>query len=151
MILDNENVFSSAQAIHTTAVVSSTNVLDLGSTVHDIGTGEDLYFVVTLTTALADTDSNATVLVELCEDADAAFSNTTTAVVVGTFAAVSAAGSQFVYRLSPGSVTERYLKVVYTTSGGPLSAGAADAYLVKDLHKWSAKPNAAGASLPQEG
>lgn len=150
MILDNEMVLSSAQAIHTTAAVSSTNTYDFGNAVHDIGTGEELYFVVTLTTTIADTDTNATVLVELVTDDNDSFSSTTTAVTVGTFAAGAAAGTRMVYRLSPDAITERYVKAVFTTSGGPLSAGAADAYFVKDLQKWSAKPNAVGASLPHE-
>lgn len=148
MILDNQLVFSSAQTL--TATTSSTNTVDLGNAVHDIGTGESMYFVVRVTTTLADTDSDATCAVTLVTDDNDSFSSTTTAVTVGTFAAVSPAGTEMIYRLSPGAITERYLKVLYTVSGGPFSAGAVDAFLVKDVQKWTAKPNAAGASLPHE-
>ena len=62
MIMDAQLLFSDAQAI--TAAAGSTNTIDLGA-VRDIGTGENLYLVVTVDVAFTDGSSNSTLTVAL--------------------------------------------------------------------------------------
>lgn len=123
MILDKNLAFSEAQVIPTGATTASTNIVDLGA-VRDIGVGEDMELVVTLTSALV---GAGTVAVIIQTDDNEAFSSATTAQTIGTFAAASAAGTKFTAKLQPGAIVERYMRVAYTA--GVLTGGAASAYL----------------------
>jgi predicted RecA/RadA family phage recombinase len=143
MFLDAENLFSEAQAVTTGSGtgINSTNVIDLGSRVPDLGVGEDLYLVVEITTAMTDGSSNSALGVALAQDADSAFGSPTAIQTIGSFAALSAVGSRLVAKIQPGIITERYLGLIYTSTNGDLTTGAVTAFLTKDIDAFKAYPN----------
>lgn len=130
MITDSALVFSSSQAV--TASAASTDYLDLGA-IRDIGTGENLYLVVSCTVAMTDSGSDSTVTVTIETDDNSSFSSATAAQTIGTFAAVSAVGTKLVARLQPFKINERYARVYYTLANGNLTTGSFDALIVKDI------------------
>lgn len=147
MLLNSQEVFSDAQAVTATAI--STNVIDLNAVagpnaIQDIGSGEDMFLVVTTLTAATDTGSDATLTVTLESD---------TAVGLGAapvvhfstgalaFAAFSPAGTNLAIVKLPTAEYKRYLGVRYTVASGPLTAGTFDAYLTKDVSKFKAYAN----------
>lgn len=140
--IDAENEFSDAQAVTSTAI--SENVIDLGIASSDIGAGEPVYLVVLTNTAATDVSSDATLTVTLESDstADLATSATTHfstgALAFGTF---SPAGTVLAAVALPIDEYERYLGVRYTVASGPLTAGAFDAFLTKDVQKFRAYAN----------
>lgn len=146
MMVDYLNQFSDAQAVTATAV--STNIIDLGGTTQDVGNGETLYLVVSTETAATDTGSDATLTVTLESDstADLATSPTTHySSGAVAFADFSPAGTQFVAVALPMGDYERYLGVRFTVAAGPLTAGNFDAFLTKDVQRWTAMPDALDA------
>lgn len=130
MILDAQLLFSDAQAV--TSAAASTNLVDLGATYRDIGTGENLYVVLTVTTALTDSSSDSTVTVTLESETDANFGSATTVQTLFTIAATAAIGTKYVARINPG-VAERFIRLYYTPNNGNLSTGAWTAGLVRDV------------------
>lgn len=137
MIHDAHNLFSDAQAL--TAAAASSNILDLG-TIRDLGTGENLYIVLTVDTALTDTGSNSTVTVDLQTDDNSGFSSNATAQTLFTIAAVAAAGTKYIARIQPGAGNERYARLYYTMNNGDLTTGAVTAEIVHDVDKFVAYP-----------
>lgn len=135
MIIDAQTRFSNAQAITSTA--ASTNLIDLGA-IRNLGVGQNLYVVVQVTTAMADSSSNSTIAVTTETDDNAGFTNATTGQTIGTFAAVSAVGTTIVGQLYPDRANERYLRLKYTPANGNLSAGAFTAFLTPDIQNWQA-------------
>lgn len=142
MILDTQNTFSDAQAVTATAI--STNVIDLNpvsgpNTLMDVGLGEDIYLVVQTQTTATDSGSDATLTVTLESDSTANLATSATvhystgAIAFATFA--TAGSTVAMVKLPPGSY-EKYLGVRYTVASGPLTAGAFDAFLTKDVHKY---------------
>lgn len=141
MILDTQSTFSDSQAVTATAI--STNVIDLNSVVgpnalQDIGAGEDLYLVVSVPTAITDTGSDATLTVTLETDTAVGLGSSTVVLSSGTlaFAAYSAAGTTILAVRLPAFDYKRYLGLRYTVASGPFTAGAIDAFLVKDFSKF---------------
>lgn len=148
MFVDTQTEFSDAQAVTATAI--STNVIDTqaalgggtniagGNANQDIGQGEDVYLVVQTVVAATDTGSDATLTVTLESATDAGL---TTAAVVHfstaalAFAAFSPAGTQIAVIKLPVADYKRYLGVRYTVGAGPLTAGAFDAFLTKDIQR----------------
>jgi hypothetical protein len=137
MIIDAQNRYSNAQAI--TSAAASTNIIDHGA-VRDLGTGENLYVVVVVTTLMADDSSNSTITVKLQTSADDSTFGTD-AQTLGTFAAVSAAGTMIIARLAPGAINLRYSRLYYTPANGDLSGGAFTAFLCHDIAKFVAYPD----------
>lgn len=141
MILDGQLQFSDAQAV--TATAGSTNQVDLGPTYQDqnvdLGTGEELYVVASLASALV--GAGATVTVTVQTDSDSAFGSPTTVQTIGTFAALSAAGTKLQAKLQPG-LLEKYIRLVYTVAGGTLTGGSIDAHLVKNIDSYRNYKNA---------
>lgn len=144
MIGDLELVLSNAQAI--TATAASTNVIDLGplggspsvNTLRDIGAGEPgLWLVLTITTAFTDAGSDSTVTPALQTDTDEAFGSAVTLRTLSAFAALTAAGTQHIYRLEPAAY-ERYIRLNYTVANGDLSTGAITAEIVRDVRAYRA-------------
>jgi len=145
MILDKYLEFSDAQAVTSTAI--STNVVDLyplgnsvgTNTTRDIGTGEDVYLVVITNTTATDTSSDATLTVTLESDST---ENLATSATVHfstgaiAFAGFATAGTVLANVKLPAGSYERYLGVRYTVASGPLTAGAFDAFLVKDAQAY---------------
>jgi predicted permease len=132
MILDNELRFSNEQAVTASAV--SENIVDLGIADRDIGRGENLFLVVQCTEAMTDAGSDSTVAVTLETDDNTGLTSAVVLDTVGTFAALSAAGTRFVRRLPPSDNYERYLGVRYTVANGNLTTGKFTAAIVKDVN-----------------
>ena len=137
MIHDAQNLFSDAQAL--TAAAASTNLLDLGSA-RDLGTGENLFVVLTVDVALTDGSSDSTVTVDLQTDDNSTFNSPTTGQTLFTIAALAAIGTKYIARIQPGGANERYARLYYTPNNGNLSTGSVTAELVHDVDKFTAYP-----------
>lgn len=133
MIHDAQNKFSTAQAL--TATAASTNLIDLGQ-VRDLGTGENLYVVLTVDVALTDAGSDSTVTVDLQTDDNSSFSSPTVAQTLFTIPAVSAIGYKAIARIQPGAGNERYCRLNYTMNNGNLTTGSVTAEFVHDIDKY---------------
>lgn len=123
MRMDAQVLFSEDQAI--TATASSTNVYD-ADTERYLGTGNQLYLVSVVTTAMADSSSNSTVTVSLETDSTTLFGaggSAATILTLPVFPAISAVGTRRQAAIPPGIATERYQKVKYTVANGDLSGG----------------------------
>lgn len=137
MYVDAQNLFSDAQAI--TASAASTNLIDFGSA-RDIGVGRELYLVVVVDVAFTDAGSDSTVAVTVQTDDNAGFASATTVQTIGTFAALTAAGSRLVARLQPDAGWEQYVRVYYTVANGDLTTGSLTSFLTTDIQAWTAYP-----------
>jgi hypothetical protein len=145
MYVDKQNEFSDAQAVTATAI--STNVYDRISNssgkniLADIGTGQDVYLVVLVASAVTDTGSDATLAVTLESDSTVDLATSPTVhLSSGTlaFAGFSTAGTVLMATKLPQGNYERYLGVRYTVANGPLTAGTFDAFLTTDVQAWRA-------------
>lgn len=136
MFLDKENLFSDAQAV--TATAASDNSIDLGA-VRDIGTGEDLYIFVSVDVSMTDSGSDSTLAVALEGDSTSTFTPDATETLF-TFPALTAAGTVYYKKLSPGSgpLAYQYIQLKYTPANGNLSTGSFTAGIVKDIQKFTA-------------
>lgn len=140
MILDSQNIYSDSQAV--TASAGSTNQIDHGIA-RDLGTGQPLYLVVSVTVALTDAGSDSTVVASLETDNDSAFGSPTLAVLsLPVFAALAAIGVTRIGFLPPVAVNERYSRVFYTVANGNLTTGSFDAFLVQDIQQFVAYADA---------
>lgn len=139
MILDAQLQFSDAQSV--TAAAGSTNTIDLGIN-RDIGTGEDLYVVVTVDTAMTDSGSDSTLAVALEGDSTTTFTPDATQTLF-TIPATSAAGSVFYAKLDPAAdpLQYQYIRLKYTPANGNLTTGDFSAYLTDNIEKYVAYAN----------
>lgn len=122
MILDKLLMFSDKQAV--TATAASTDVIDLGpidGSRRDIGVGYPLEFWALVNTT-ATASGAATVNVQLQTSPD---NSTWTSIYESGALALAAltAGKRIVSAKVPSGV-QKYLRVNYTVSTGPLTAGA---------------------------
>ena len=129
MRVDSQLLFSDAQAVTATAV--STNVIDFNQ-IRDIGIGEPLFLVVSVAVAMTDASSDSTVAVSIETDDNVDFNSATVVRTIGTFAAVSAAGTQLIIPIARGDFNERYGRLRYTVAGGSLTTGSFDAFICRD-------------------
>ena len=112
---------------------NSESIVDLG-TARDIGEGESLYIVFTVTEAFV--GATATVAMNCVVSAAAALTTPTT---VGSVSATAVAsltlGAQFVVRINPlvASLGLRYLGVIYTIATATTTAGTMTAHVVTDF------------------
>ena len=138
MLVDNELLFSDAQAV--TAAAASTNSIDLGSP-RDIGTGENLYLVVVVKAAMTDAGSDSSVTVALEGDSTTTFTPDATEDVL-SIPAGSAVGDVFYVRLNPGSapLQYQYVQLRYTPQNGDLTTGAFTAFITHDIQKFVPYP-----------
>lgn len=127
MLTDAFLQLSSAQAVTATAV--STNTIDLG-TARDIGSGNDLYAIVTVDTT-ATAAGAATVNFQVISSASANLSTPTIIVQTDALAKTElTAGRRPINICIPNSavlalpIGQRYLGLQYTVGTGPLTAGA---------------------------
>ncbi len=135
MIFDALLLFSDAQAV--TAAAASTSYVDLKAA-RNIGVGENLFVVLIVDTALTDSGSDSVVTVDLQGDSSTSFSPDGTQTLF-TVAAVAAAGTKYVARISPGlAAAYRYLQLYYTPVGSDLTAGAFTAFITHDPDQASA-------------
>ena len=129
MILDAFLQFTGGQTLSGDAV--SENVIDLKDA-RDIGVGEKLYIVVSLSTTL-----DGTLQVNLEKDDSDAFGSPVVQ-DIGSLAAAAPAGSQLVYALSPGVADERYIRLDFNGA----TAGEVKAHIVKDADLYTNYPDA---------
>lgn len=134
MIHDALLLFSDAQAL--TAAAASTSYVDLGAA-RNIGVGEDLYVVLVVDVALTDSGSNSTVTVDLYGDSSTTFTPDGTQTLF-TIAAVAAAGTKYVAKISPGLAAQyRYMELYYTMNNGDLSTGSVTAFITHDPDQYT--------------
>jgi hypothetical protein len=131
MLMDKQTLFSEAQAI--TATAASTNHIDLG-VARNIGVGENLYLVLTVTEAFTDSGSDSTVTPSLETDEDDGFATALATIrTYDTLPALSPVGTKKIYRLDPVNdigTYKQFLRLKYTVAGGNLSTGKITAGLV---------------------
>lgn len=136
MILDSQELFSSAQSLAVgTGDTASTNVLDT-LTAQDEGLGENVWLNVLVTTAFASAGA-ATIQAVLQGSPD---NSSWTDIITGASLAYNAAGAaagQYLLqaRIPPYAQTHRYLRVVYRVGTAALTAGAATAFVSKDVQQ----------------
>jgi hypothetical protein len=112
---------------------NSESIVDLG-TARDIGEGEPLYIVFTVTEAFV--GATATVAMNCVVSAAAALTTPTT---VGSIPATAVAsltlGAQFVVRINPlvASLGLRYLGVIYSIATATTTAGTMTAHVVTNF------------------
>ena len=149
MILDERNEFCDATALNTggagTYLIG--DVMDLGSTGDDIGTGEPLYVVIQVTTAVT-SGGSATVKFHVASDAGAAIAADGSETIHSSTNAIAkaslTAGATLIFPLpAAGSVAyERYLGIEQVTATAALTAGAVNAFITNEPHSWVAKADA---------
>jgi hypothetical protein len=135
--VDNNLVLSDAQAV--TATASSTKSIDFATATRNIGSGEKLELIVTITTTVAASGGASTTTFSLDDSAD----NSTFAVVVQTIAIAKAtlvAGYEAL-RVHLPATLRRYIQVTYTVATNDWTAGAVSAYLTVDRQDNVARPS----------
>jgi len=147
MILDERTEFADATALSTAGTGRALvgDVIDLGAVSQDIGTGEPMYLVIQVDTAVTSAGA-ATVKFELSSDAQAAIATDGTATVHVATADIAKATLVAGYlvvavQLPPGAY-ERYLGIVQNVGTAALTAGKVNAFLTHDISKWVAYPDA---------
>lgn len=123
MIFDKTNKFSSEQAV--TATAASTNVIDLGVSLRDVGVGEHVPVWVGVDVDFAGLTS---LQVSVETDDDEAFGTAKTVIQTGAvLLADLKAGYQFSIQDVPKNVLGRYMRLNYTVVGtgtaGTLTSG----------------------------
>jgi len=151
MILDERTEFADAASVAAaagTALIG--DVIDLGATHRDIGSGEPLYLVITTDTDIITGGSAGTIKFQLASDAQAAIATDGSATVhwdSGTFvtddaaandAQMNAGGVIAVVALPmEGKVYERYLGILAVIATTTVTAGKINAFLTPDPSKWA--------------
>lgn len=135
MKVDAHNLFSDAQAV--TAAAASTNLIDLGVSLRNMGVGTPIYIVSQVDVAFTDSSSNSTLAVTLEQDTAAAFSSTTSIQTVGTFAALAAIGARLVAAISIDVITEQFVRLYYTPANGNLSTGSVTSFLTDHVQAYT--------------
>lgn len=147
MIHDERTEFCDATALNTGAAGSYLlgDVIDLGATSQDIGTGEPLFLVIQVDTA-ATSGGSATGNFKLVSDAQAAIATDGTAtehLASGAIAVASlTAGRTILMAALPPGTYERYLGILQTTAVAAFTAGKINAFLTHDISKWTAYADA---------
>lgn len=154
MIMDDFLEFADAVTVAAaagTALIG--DVVDLGLPGRDIGNGDEIYFVVSVDTAIITAGSAGTVKFQLVSDAQAAIATDGSATVhydSGTFAtgAIAATfpttGKTLIAVALPreGPAYERYLGVLCITATTTTTAGKINAFLAPDPRGYKAYPRA---------
>lgn len=123
----DQNLFFDENAEQLTTS-GSTNVVDLKD-VRNVAAGQPIYLESLVRTALTDSGSDSTMTLTVETDDNASFSSATELQTIGTFAAVSAAGTKLSVALAITDSYERYIRVKYTVAGGDLTTGKFSTYL----------------------
>ena len=130
-VTTGQNLAQVAAAYNSESIVDTGNATNIA---RDMGEGEPLYIVFTVTEAFA--GATATVAINCVVSAATALTTPTT---VGSVAATGVGsltlGAQFVVRINPlvASLGLRYLGVIYTIATATTTAGKMSAYVVKDF------------------
>jgi hypothetical protein len=146
MILDERNEFADAVAVTGTAAATAVlgDVIDLGSVARDIGNGEPLYLVIQVDTTVLASGGAANVTFRLVSDSvDTLDSSPTVHFSTGAIAKGTLVAGYVVAAVAlPMGAYERYLGVTFTPDTNNTTAGKVNAFLVKDVSKWAAYPDA---------
>ncbi len=131
MLIDQQNQFSSAQAVTSTGSTASTNVVDLG-VARDIGGAvtDQLMLLCEVVTAFA-SGGSATLQVQFQTSADNSAWST-----LAQSDAIPVASLAQGYKFLPGEVpggTQRYVRLNYVVGTAAMTAGALTAALVPSL------------------
>lgn len=146
MILDERAEFADATTIPTATGRSLLgDVYDL-QVARDVGLGTPMFLVIQITTAVTSAGA-ATVAFELVSDAAAAIATDGSATQhASSFAVPKAtliAGYQLAIPVPPENPSyERFIGVLSNVGVAALTAGAANAFLVKDVARWKAYADA---------
>jgi hypothetical protein len=137
MITDTQASFCFNQAVTASAASTGSGFggngyIDLGPAAFGtipyteaFGVGEDVFVEALCTVAMTDSGSDSTVTVAIETADDSAFStNKTTILTLGTFAALAAAKTKFVARLTYGATYRRYIRAYFTVANGDLTTGS---------------------------
>ena len=137
MYVDSQLQFSDAQAV--TAAAASTNYLNL-SAVRDVGTGRDLYVVVSVQTTLEDGGSNTGTDVYLRGDSDGSSFTPDGSQLLFSFDDGDVAGTVKFAKIDPGSLATQYqyVQLYFDPQGANLTAGKFDAFITTDIQKYKA-------------
>jgi hypothetical protein len=114
MIFDEQNQYSSSQAL--TATAASTNVIDHGSD-RNIGIGEPMCIFIVIDVAADDTNADETYVAQLQTDTVVGFGSPTSIGGSITIPRGTAAGTRYVQVLPPDTTTERFTRINYTLGG----------------------------------
>lgn len=152
MIMDERNEFADAASVAAaagTALIG--DVIDLGATARDMGSGQPLYLVITTDTEIITGGAAGTIKFQLASDAQAAIATDGSASVhidTGTFITDDAAANDSqmnaggVIFCGPlprqGRVYERYLGILAVIATTTVTAGKINAFLTLDPSKWVA-------------
>ncbi len=157
MIMDERTEFADAASVAAaagTALIG--DVIDIGAVARDIGSGQPLYFVITVDTEIITAGAAGTIKFQLASDAQAAIATDGSASVhydTGTFVTDDSAANDT--QMNAGSVIcciplplqgrvyERYLGVLCVTATTTTTAGKINAFLTLDPSKWVALPEGA--------
>lgn len=151
MIIDKRMELCDAVSLNTGAAATYLlgDQVDLG-VARDVGDGEDLFFVVTVDTAITTAGAAGTLTLQLASDDSAAIATNGTATVHAqskawvTGATPIAAGTVLFCVALPkeGAVYERYLGLLQVTGTTALNAGKINAFFSKDVGKYKSYANA---------
>lgn len=146
MIMDERLEFADAASVAAaagTALIG--DVIDLSSIARDVGSGQPLYFIITVDTEIITGGTAGTIKFQLVSDAQAAIATDGSATVhldTGNFVTDDAAansaqlnsGAVLFYGTLPGegAVYERYLGVLATIGTTTVTAGKINAFLALD-------------------
>jgi len=134
------------QAATGTALIG--DVIDLGATEQDFGSGEPMYLVIQIDTAITSSGSGASVAFQVASDSAAAVATngeqSIHAVTDAIEEATLVAGFELVIPMpiGVGVPYERYLGVQAVIAGETVTAGAVSAFLTKAPKKWVSYPDA---------
>ena len=149
MILDERSEFCDATALNTGGAASYIlgDVYDLGVTdPNDIAVGlGELYLVITVDTA-ATSGGSATGTFSLVTDSAAGLDSTPATIISSKawpVAEMTAGTVLLAVRLPmEGTAYERYIGIQQTTGTAAFTAGKINAFLTKDVSRWTAYPDA---------
>ncbi len=158
MILDERLEFADAVSVVGTAgaaaLLTNFDVIDLGVDGLDIANGEPIWLVITTDTEVITAGSAGTIVFSLVSDSTANLATSPTTHLsspslvtddsAANSAALNAGGLIFAAQLPLGPY-ERYLGILTTIGTTDTTAGKVNAFLTKDVAKWTALPNAVGA------
>lgn len=146
MIMDERTEFADAASVAAaagTALIG--DVIDLGSVARDIGSGQQVFLVITVDTEIITGGAAGTLKFQLVSDAQAAIATDGTATVhidTGTFVTDDAAANDSQLNAGgiifagpipmEGHVYERYLGILAVTATTTTTAGKINAFLTLD-------------------
>lgn len=146
MYLDAELEFSDAQALTADAV--STNVIDGGSLEKRFGEGNPVFLVVQVQTTLVSAGNTATLTTSLQTSVDEAFTSPITMITGAVEVEADLVAGFRILGVALPHGAKRFLRLNYDNGTEVFTAGAVDAFIVKDVQTWFAIADALGPVHP---